>query len=155
MKKKHYKQEVKNLRKLMGALYQVLRVHNASEQVMDVVSLATVCMPSKDEIDSILPYSLPEDAPDFALGEVLDELKAARKKFNEWPLDPIHAYGVLAEECGELGKELMQLTYKPERSSMAAVRSEAVQTAAMALRFLQGLEKYKFEPSETFTDSEL
>lgn len=36
------------------------------------------------------------------------------------------------------------MTYEPEKSSRDAVRKEAVQTAAMALRFLMSLNEYEY-----------
>lgn len=68
----------------------------------------------------------------------------ATNKFRTWPTDPLHALAVLQEEVGELTKEVVQLTYEPHKSTLEAVRREAVQTAAMALRFLMSLDRYTF-----------
>lgn len=82
-----------------------------------------------------------ENAARLAVGEVL----RATKKFPTWPTDPLHALAVVQEEVGELTKEVVQLTYEPHKSSREAVRAEAVQTAAMALRFLMSLDAYEFQ----------
>lgn len=81
------------------------------------------------------------NAAQVAVGEVV----RATNKFPTWPTDPIHALAVVQEEVGELAKEVLQLTYEPHKSSLAAVRREAVQTAAVALRFLMSLGRYQFE----------
>lgn len=74
------------------------------------------------------------------------ELERAVAKFPTWPSDPLHALGVLHEEVGELSKEVLQLVYEPHKSSLAAVRKEAVQAAAMAVRFLMSLHTYQYLP---------
>lgn len=75
--------------------------------------------------------------------EVFDEIERAIDKFPTWPTDPLHALAVLGEEFGELTKAVLQSVYEPHKSSMADVREEAVQTAAMALRFLASLDRYE------------
>ena len=69
--------------------------------------------------------------------DVFAELKRAEEKFPGFPKDPIHAACVLAEENGELQKAVLQWTY--EKCSVMDVRAEAIQVAAMALRFLFSL----------------
>lgn len=78
--------------------------------------------------------------------EVADEVKRATAKFPTWPTDALHAVGVVAEEMGELQKEVMQLTYEPDKSTEESVRKEAIQLAAMAVRFLMSLDRYKYTP---------
>lgn len=65
---------------------------------------------------------------------ILDELDRAEKKFPSWPDDFIHASAVINEEAGELTQACLQHVY----DGKPAVRmvSEAVQVAAMALRFI-------------------
>lgn len=79
--------------------------------------------------------------------EVGDELGAATVKFPTWPSDPLHALAVLGEEFGELTRAVLQLTYEPGKSSPAGVRKEAIQTAAMAIRFAISLEVYDYRPT--------
>jgi hypothetical protein len=78
--------------------------------------------------------------------EVEDELIKATGKFPTWPTDPIHAAGVVNEECGELSREVLQLVYEPHKSSPTTVREEAVQLAAMAFRFLRSMSRYDWTP---------
>lgn len=83
----------------------------------------------------------------IALDDIKTELERAVSKFPLWPTDPLHALAVLGEEFGELTKEVLQSVYEPHKSSPEAVRTEAVQTAAMAIRFLISLDGYAYEPS--------
>lgn len=81
-----------------------------------------------------------------ALLEVCAEVDRATEKFPTWPTDALHAVGVVAGEIGELQKEVMQLTYEPYKSTPETVRKEAVQLAAMSLRFLMSLDRYAYDP---------
>ena len=78
--------------------------------------------------------------------EIVAELERATVKFPTWPTDPLHALGVLHEEVGELSKEVLQLVYEPHKTSAEAVRREAFQAAAMALRFAMSLDAYVYAP---------
>jgi NTP pyrophosphatase (non-canonical NTP hydrolase) len=86
--------------------------------------------------------------------QITAELRAAMRKFPTWPTDPLHALAVLGEEFGELTKATLQLTYEPHKSTMADVREEAIQTAAMALRFAMSLDVYQFSPSQQHQQSQ-
>ena len=79
--------------------------------------------------------------------EVVAELDSATEKFPLWPTDPIHAFAILGEECGELNKAVLQATYEPHKSNEDEVRAEAIQVAAMSLRFLMSLNEYKYVKS--------
>jgi NTP pyrophosphatase (non-canonical NTP hydrolase) len=79
--------------------------------------------------------------------EVLAELARATEKFPGWPRDPLHALAVLGEEYGELTQAVLQRTYD-RTGSLEHVREEALQTAAMAIRFLAGLPHYDFTECE-------
>lgn len=80
--------------------------------------------------------------------EVLAELRRATLKFPMWPNDPLHALAVVNEEVGELAKATLQQVYEPHKNEPGAVRSEAVQAAAMLLRFLVGMDGYAWLGSE-------
>ena len=79
---------------------------------------------------------------------MLNEVEAAVEKFPTWPTDPLHALAVLGEEYGELNKAVLQYTYEPHKTSLKEIETEAVQTAAMALRFLISLNTYQYKKSE-------
>ena len=83
---------------------------------------------------------------DKVMAEIQAEIDSAMRKFPTWPTDPLHALAVLGEEYGELNKAVLQLTYEPHKagSSINEVRKEAIQTAAMAIRFVMSLDRYKY-----------
>ncbi len=77
------------------------------------------------------------------IDEIMREVGRASAKFPTWPTDPLHALAVLGEEYGELNKAVLQAVYEPHKSTMADVREEAIQVAAMALRFLASIDRYE------------
>ncbi len=91
-----------------------------------------------------IPYVA--DWPALACSEswelVSAEVENATKKFPKWPTDPLHALAILGEEFGELTKEVVQMIYEPNKTSTAKIREEAIQTAAMAIRFVMSLDSY-------------
>lgn len=76
--------------------------------------------------------------------EISAELRRAIDKFPTWPDDPFHALAILGEEFGELTKAVVEFTYEPHKASVADVRKEAIQTAAMAIRWLNNIDRYRF-----------
>lgn len=66
--------------------------------------------------------------------DIFAELRRAELKFPSFPDDPVHAAAVLCEEAGETLQASLDFYYG--RGSLEDMRKEAVQTAAMALRFL-------------------
>jgi NTP pyrophosphatase (non-canonical NTP hydrolase) len=74
------------------------------------------------------------------------ELERAESKFPGFPTDPVHAAAILQEESGELIQAALQFTY--EGGSFDAMKKEAVQVGAMALRFLVNIESMQVRPSE-------
>lgn len=81
--------------------------------------------------------------------DILNEIEYACNKFPRWPTDPIHAVTILAEEVGELQKAILQQTYSPGIAghSTQRVYDEALQVAAMSLRFLAAFDDYEYKPS--------
>lgn len=82
------------------------------------------------------------------LDAVCKEVEAATEKFPTWPTDPLHAVAVLGEEYGELQKAVLQFVYEPQKSSREHIEEEAIQTAAMAIRFLLSLNEYSYLGSQ-------
>lgn len=86
---------------------------------------------------------------------VLAEIERATRKFPTWPTDPLHALGVVGEEFGELGKAVLQAVYEPHKSGRDQVRDEAIQTAAMAIRFIASLDAYDYSGSAQHQQSDI
>lgn len=85
--------------------------------------------------------------------EITAEVEKATAKFPTWPTDPLHALAVLGEEFGELTKAVVQQTYEPHKNAPGELRKEAIQTAAMALRFAMSLDTYETQPCEQHQQS--
>lgn len=96
-----------------------------------------------EEIEAATPQSSAPVVGD-AYAPVFAELERAVQKFPTWPTDPLHAAGVLNEEVGEMNKAILQAVYEPHKSGPKQVREEAVQVAAMALRFFYSLDQYEY-----------
>lgn len=88
------------------------------------------------------------------IDQITAEVARATAKFPTWPTDPLHALAVLGEEYGELTKAMLQLTYEPHKTTPEEVRTEAIQTAAMALRIAMSLERYRFAPCHQHSQSD-
>lgn len=69
------------------------------------------------------------------LSLVMTEIIRAEEKHPDWPADPVRAAAVVAEESGELVKAV--LDHEEKNSSQYAIVTEAIQTAATAIRFLK------------------
>lgn len=87
---------------------------------------------------------------DAITNEVKSEIERAMRKYPLWPHDPVHAAAVVAEESGELVKEVLETCYSHKSGSARNAREEAIQTAAMAIRFIIAFdnEHYMFTPSK-------
>jgi NTP pyrophosphatase (non-canonical NTP hydrolase) len=105
-------------------------------QIRGADGLCTIC---RDTGGLIVPR--PSIRADIAA-----EMARAMQKFPTWPTDPLHALAVLGEEFGELTKAVLQETYEQHKQDRDAVRKEAIQTAAMALRFAMSLDRYQPSP---------
>jgi NTP pyrophosphatase (non-canonical NTP hydrolase) len=80
------------------------------------------------------------------LDDIANEVVSATSKFPTWPDDPFHALAVIGEEFGELSKAIVQSTYEPEKCvAIEDVREEAIQLAAMAVRFLMSLDSEAYD----------
>ena len=65
------------------------------------------------------------------------ELEKAEAKHPNWPSDIVHQSAIMAEESGETTQAALDVFY--DGKSIEAVRLEAAQTGAMALRILKNL----------------
>lgn len=92
-----------------------------------------------------MSFELVEKKEDATDAEIYEELERAVVKFPLWPTDPLHAAAVIAEELGELQQAILQVMYEPGKATLINVHIEAIQTAAMAIRFVRSLSKYKFD----------
>lgn len=81
---------------------------------------------------------------ELAISLVREEIETAVKKWPKWPTDPVHAAAVVAEESGELVQAALQFSY--EQGEREAMGREAIQVAAMAIRFLVSFARY--EPTQ-------
>lgn len=70
---------------------------------------------------------------------IADEVHKAEEKFPWWPDDLIHGAAIVAEESGELIQATLQNKY--EKGGFSKMKIEAIQTGAMAVRFLIDLSK--------------
>ena len=74
------------------------------------------------------------------------ELESAKSRYPWWPTDVIHAGAIVAEEAGELTQATLDHVYAHlnhnGKDTVARMRKEAIQTAAMAIRFLENMEAY-------------
>lgn len=68
---------------------------------------------------------------------ILDELERAEAKFPHWPESVVEQAAIVCEESGELIRAALQLKY--EGGNVEDCRKEAIQTAAMCIRFLKNL----------------
>lgn len=80
------------------------------------------------------------------LSDILKEVRSAKKKFPSWPQHPAAQAGIVCEEAGELMKACLELKYERDNDYVkkiyiadhkANIRMKAIQTASMAIRFLE------------------
>lgn len=118
----------------------------------NAIETAILLEQPKTEDDSPDPEQVqPSDYErDAAVLTVLDsaeaELAFAKKKFPLWPIDPLHATTIIAEEVGELHKATLQHVYEANKGvTLEDVREEAIQSIAMLVRFVAALDKKHYE----------
>lgn len=70
------------------------------------------------------------------LRRIMQELAAAEAMHPNWPKEALHAGAVVAEEAGELLRDCVSYDETGDRNLLSAMQLEAVQTGAMAIRFL-------------------
>ncbi|UAW53162.1 hypothetical protein pEaSNUABM30_00044 [Erwinia phage pEa_SNUABM_30] len=74
-----------------------------------------------------------------AIELMLNELRDAEVEHPEWPEEAIHAGSILVEEAGELLRDCVSFDETGDDKLIVNMQIEAVQTGAMALRFLKNL----------------
>ncbi|WP_392433170.1 hypothetical protein ACF3VQ_01935 [Yersinia sp. HM-2024] len=77
--------------------------------------------------------------------EIIDEVVRASAIHPQWPTDALHAVSILSEKSGDLTDAAVNYHYHD--GDLEAIRHEAIQTGAMALRVLLNINKYK-RPSD-------
>jgi len=77
--------------------------------------------------------------------DIHEEVMRAKHLHPLWPTDPMHAVNILHEEVGELAQAIADVIYKTD--TIDHVREEAIQAAAMCVRFLDSLEVYSWKHS--------
>lgn len=70
-------------------------------------------------------------------------LQAAKKKHPIWPENIHKRMSIVIEEIGEVSKAILQ--YEDEGGDWDEIKKEMEQSAAMCVRFLESLEKYKYD----------
>lgn len=84
--------------------------------------------------------------------DIFCELRRAETKHPGWPSDPVHAAAVVAEESGELVKAAMEYYFEDKAPSL--MYNEAVETAAMAIRFLVAFGRDGYKRIEASHDND-
>jgi hypothetical protein len=72
---------------------------------------------------------------------ILAEVDRASLLYPDWPVDPVHAAAVLAEESGETVQAALDYCYSD--GELSRIQEEAIQAGAMAMRILMGLDNYE------------
>ena len=106
-------------------------------QFSKIISFGNAC---GLQVIDFLEYLVQERTAELLEAKIAAELLAAEEKFPGWPSDVIHAAAIVAEECGELVRAAVDFHFG--RGSREALQKEAVQTGAMAQRFLMHIEDY-------------
>ncbi|NQU42152.1 hypothetical protein HQ520_02620 [bacterium] len=88
-----------------------------------------------------MPVDLSKLTHDDVITLIFEELAKAENKHPGFPVDPIHAAAILAEEAGETVQASLDYVY--HAGSLDEMAHEAAQTAAMGLRFLLNLKHYR------------
>lgn len=100
-----------------------------------------------DEIKAAIGQS--RSADDWE-ARIQAELARAKRKFPNWPTDPVHAAAIVSEEAGELTRAVNEACYEPHKTDPArpldAVITEAIQLGAMVRRFLESAGHYVVAP---------
>ncbi len=69
--------------------------------------------------------------------EIDAELSRAQNKHPNFPTDIFHQLAIMQEEAGEVTQAVLHYHY--EKGTIAHIREELIQTAAMCMRMIQNL----------------
>ena len=72
----------------------------------------------------------------WVMEAVVKELRRAYKLYPDWPADPVTAAAIVVEEAGELIQSALDVHWHGLTGEDANMIDEAIQTAAMAVRFV-------------------
>jgi cyanate lyase len=72
------------------------------------------------------------------INRILMRLQEAEVKHPGFPMDMVHRVSIMIEEAGEAMRATLQHEY--ENGSIAAIKIELEQTAAMCIRILESIE---------------
>ncbi|MHA1809388.1 MAG: hypothetical protein ACTSYH_03645 [Candidatus Heimdallarchaeaceae archaeon] len=67
--------------------------------------------------------------------DILNEIERAEKLHPDWPSNIVYASAIVAEEAGELVRSCLQHEFE-KSPCLEDIKTEAIQTAAVAIRFL-------------------
>lgn len=82
---------------------------------------------------------------DGLLVAIIDELIAAEDQYPNWPTNLVEQAAIVIEEAGELLQAANNIHHSQKDSTAHDLRREAVQTAAMAIRFALNIDNQKEE----------
>ena len=97
-----------------------------------------------------MTYEIETTVPPHIIRAILSELERAKSKFEYWPYDPIHAASIVAEESGELVRATLRHVY--EEGPEDEIQTEAIQTAAMCIRFLEAFDSNHYLPQRRWAN---
>lgn len=80
------------------------------------------------------------------LDEIVKEVKRAKKKHPSWPVHVCAQALIVSEESGELARAALNYKYESMADGdhekwLKEMKTEAIQTAATCIRFLENLQK--------------
>jgi NTP pyrophosphatase (non-canonical NTP hydrolase) len=82
-----------------------------------------------------------EDITANVLQEVFDERLRQDAKWGEQNHTPVEYFAVLAEEVGEVAKDAVENRFNPDEGSVANMRAELIQVAAVAVAMVESLDR--------------
>lgn len=85
-------------------------------------------------------WEIPSEIP--LIQEILFELRRAESIHPVWPNDPIYAAAIIGEEAGEVIKAVNNAVTGKKDGKDSDYRTEAIQCAAMCIRFLKNLDNF-------------